>query len=185
MDIALILNVFLTIEAVIAFIFNLYVLVSVILTKQVRILFEYKTMLVSNNLFRRNISLLKEMHGESTKIVKRIIIILLGKPWKHFYILMRSLKSKIATNFLLLNLSSCLQISRPTNFLLLHISGLFTIITLLFIIFSAPSLFSKSNNAIFESFYRQLLESGKNWAWQYPEGCHAPLTKKTQFLLEL
>ena len=121
-------------------------------------------MLVSNNLVLRNIHyfelkliildffwsswsrfLLKEMHGKSTKIVKRIIIILLGKPWKKFYILMRSLKSKIATNFLLLNLSSCLQISRPTNFLLLHISGLFTIITLLFIIFSAPSLFSKSN----------------------------------------
>ena len=47
--------------------------------------------------------------------------------------------------FLSLYLSSCLQILRPTNFLLLHISGLFTIITLLFIIFSAPSLFSKSN----------------------------------------
>ena len=63
MDIALILNVFLTIEAVIAFMFNLYVLVSVILTKQVRILFEYKTMLVSNNLVRRKSLLYQILSG--------------------------------------------------------------------------------------------------------------------------
>ena len=46
-----------------------------------------------------------------------------------------------------LSISSCLQISRPTNFLLLHISGLFTIIALLFLIFSVPSLYTKSNIA--------------------------------------
>ena len=53
MDIALILNVFLTIEAVVAFIFNLYVLVSVILTKQVCTLYDYNIMLVFNNLVRQ------------------------------------------------------------------------------------------------------------------------------------
>ena len=70
----------------------------------------------------------------------------LCKPLQKFRILMRSSMLKIERNFFYrFCLSSCLQISRPTNFLLLHISGLFTIITLLFIIFSAPSLFSKSN----------------------------------------
>ena len=79
MDIALILNVFLTIEAVVAFIFNLYVLVSVILTKQVCTLYDYNIMLVFNNFFELKLIVLdffwfnssrfslKEMHRKSTK----------------------------------------------------------------------------------------------------------------------